>query len=153
MNIRNIFDVLDTYFRGSAVLKPSYEDYEIDPNFCKVIQVEARFIFFLEIIGKMWEKSISIEGVRISSTFSVLRPFHIFDLFFTSTVLYFDLREASTFCQIQTSYWSRRTVRSTVLVEVRSVGRSTEKVEYMKMVEVQNRSKIVSQKATFWSKN
>ena len=35
---------------------------------------------------------------------------------------------------------NRRTDRSTVLVEVKSVGRSIEKVEYMKMVEVQKRS-------------
>jgi len=105
MNIRTIFDVLDTYFRGSAVLKPSYEDYEIDPNFCKVIQVEARFIFFLEIIGKMWEKSISIKGVRISSTFSVLPPFSYlrpFLYFDRSTSRSFDLLSNLDFLLVET---------------------------------------------------
>ena len=67
--------------------------------------------------------------VRISSTFSVLR------------LAYFDLC-TSTFSQIWTSYWSRTTGRSTVLVEVKSVGRrkgrryenggSTEKIELMR---------------------
>ena len=52
--------------------------------------------------------------------FSYLRPF-----------LYFD-RPTSTFCQIWTSYLSRSTGRSTVLVQVNSVGQSTEKAEDMK---------------------
>ena len=68
--------------------------------------------------------------VRISSTFSVLRPLY-FDLFTSNSLVrlaYFDLG-TSTFCQIWTSYWSRRTGQSTVLVDVKS-----------KMVEVQKRS-------------
>ena len=96
--------------------------------------------------------------IFISLTFSVLRPLYFdlststsllrlayfdFELFtWTSLVrpLYFDL------CQIWTSYWSRSTGRSTVLVEVKfgqksrskvqvevkSVGRSTEKFELMR---------------------
>ena len=64
--------------------------------------------------------------VRISSSFSVLRPLY-FDLFTSTSVL-------------------RHFVKSGLLigrdlqVEVKSVGRSTEKVEDMKMVEVQKRS-------------
>jgi len=81
---------------------------------------------------------------------------HQFDLCCTSTALlrpfYFDLF-TSTFSQIWTSYWLRSTgrskevevkfdqkSRSKVLVEVKSVRRSTEKVEYMKIVEVHKRS-------------
>ena len=80
-------------------------------------------------------------GIRISSTFSVRRPFSYLRpcLYFDRYLLrlpYFDLCTLP-FCQIRTSYWSRSTGRTTVLVEVKSVGRSTEKVEDMKMVEVQ----------------
>jgi len=46
---------------------------------------------------------------------------HQFDLFCTSTI-----------CQIWTYYWSRNTGRSTVLIEEKSVGRSTEKVQLMR---------------------
>ena len=65
--------------------------------------------------------------IFITSTFSVLRPFSYLRPFlyfdrYTSTSLlrhlYFDLC-TSTFCQIWTSYWSRSTGRSTILVEVK----------------------------------
>ena len=88
-------------------------------------------IKFLDFSQKFW--SSRNFWVRISSTFSVVRPFSYIRLFlyfdlFNSTA-YFDLC-TSTFCQIWTSYWSRRTGRSTVLVEVKSVGRSTENDAY-----------------------
>ena len=59
---------------------------------------------------------------------------HQFDLFCTSTIfisstcLYFDSL-TSTFCQIWTSYWSRSTGQSKVLVEVKLGQKSRSKVE------------------------
>jgi len=63
--------------------------------------------------------------VRINSTFSVLQPFSYLRLLYLRP-LYFDL------CQIWAYYWSSSTGRSKILVEVKSVGRSTEKVELMR---------------------
>ena len=67
----------------------------------------------------------SLNSTKTSSTFSVLRP------------LYFDLLSNLQLLLVEKN-------RSTVLLEVKfrlkSVGRSTEKVEDMKMVEVHKRS-------------
>jgi len=73
----------------------------------------------------------------------VERGTHQFDLFCTSTALlrplYFGSL-TSTISQILIFYWSKSIDRSKVLVEVKSVDRSTEKVEDLKMVAVQKRS-------------
>jgi len=68
--------------------------------------------------------------VRISSTFSLLRPVSYLQPF-----LYFDSRTSTSLLrlsyfdlQIWTSYWSRRTGRSTVLIEVKYGQKSRSKV-------------------------
>ena len=77
-------------------------------------------------------------GVRISSTFSVLRPLY-FELFILTRLLrplYFEFFSNLDFLLVE-KYRSKYSFGwSKVLVEVKSVGRSTEKVEDMDMVEV-----------------
>ena len=90
-----------------------------------------------------WMPSIQYSRIRISSTFSVLRPFSYIRPF-----LYFDRSTSSAFLRL--AYFDLGTstffVKSGFLigreaqVEVKLVGRSTEKVKDMKMVEVQKRS-------------
>ena len=82
-------------------------------------------------------KNFSLQKrVRISSIFSVLRPFSYlrpflyFDLSTSSALVrlvYFELC-TSTFCQIWTSYWSRSTGRSKVLVEIKFGQKGQSKV-------------------------
>jgi len=106
------------------------------------MNVHFHWHFYRNLLGTHQFELFCTSTIFISSTFSVLRPLYFL---FTSTrvlrPLYFDSL-TSTFCQIWTSYLSISTGRNTVLVEVKSVeSRSTEKVEDMKMVEVQKRSK------------
>ena len=100
--------------------------------------------YFLRVLSE--DGAMGVRLFRLPTTLPLGRRFlgctagtHQLDLFCTSTrvfrPLYFDLC-TSTFCQIWTSYWPRRTGRSAVLVEVKfrskKGGRSTEKVELMR---------------------
>mgnify|MGYP006944986874 CR=1 FL=1 len=77
-------------------------------------------------LGSTDNRVFRFKGYALVRPFLYFDHFHIFDLFCTSTALLQPLlwplycdSLTSTFCQIWTSYWSRSSGRSTVLVEVK----------------------------------
>jgi len=111
---------------GCAFIYTGYQIYKNTDNY---------FQFISAMVQRTSSESKK-KRVRISLTFSVLRPFSYlrpflyFDFSTSSALLrlaYIDLC-TSTFCQIWISYCSRSTGRSTRLVEVKrskySLGRS-----------------------------
>ena len=95
--------------------------FHILTSFRKYLQLDSpRFPKLADrYIGSDYHFWVRISStIFISSTFSVLRPLY-FDHFTSSSLLFI-------------SYWSSSTGRSTFLVEVKLLGRITEKVELMR---------------------
>jgi len=103
-------------------------------NFLTFLKVPIIYIWFLK--KHFCQQKIGCASVR---PFSVLRPFISTALL---RPLYFDLLWNPDFLLVEKYRPKYSFGRSNLLVEVKSLGRSTAKVEDMKMVEVQKRSKI-----------